>query len=63
MSIFFSEFNRYRGKSEHGQVFTPDHIASLMSKLLKINLHDKILDPACGSGALLVKAANLNNAN
>lgn len=61
MNIFFSEFNRYRGKSEHGQVFTPDHIADLMSKLIDINENDKILDPTCGSGSLLVKCANRNN--
>lgn len=60
MNIFFTEFNRYRGKSEHGQVFTPDHIATLMSKLIDINENDKILDPTCGSGSLLVKSANLN---
>lgn len=27
MAIFFNEFNRYRGKAQAGQVFTPDHIA------------------------------------
>jgi len=26
MGIFFNEFNRYKKKSESGQVFTPDHI-------------------------------------
>ena len=61
MNIFFTEFNRYRGKSEHGQVFTPDHIADLMSKLLKIKKEDKILDPTCGSGSLIVKCANRND--
>lgn len=30
MAIFFNEFNRYRGKAQAGQVFTPDHIASFM---------------------------------
>lgn len=30
MWIFFNEFNRYKKKSESGQVFTPDHITSLM---------------------------------
>mgnify|MGYP002767437490 CR=1 FL=1 len=31
MGIFFNEFNRYKKKSESGQVFTPDHITSFMS--------------------------------
>ncbi len=59
MNIFFTEFNRYRGKSEHGQVFTPDHIADLMANLLDIKENDVVLDPTCGSGSLLVKAHNL----
>lgn len=29
MGIFFNEFNRYKKKSESGQIFTPDHITSL----------------------------------
>lgn len=56
MAIFFNEFNRYKGKSESGQVFTPDHITSFMYKLIKVNKDDIILDAACGSGAFLVKA-------
>lgn len=56
MAIFFNEFNRYKGKSERGQVFTPDHITSFMYRLLEVNQSDVILDAACGSGAFLVKS-------
>lgn len=56
MAIFFNEFTRYKGKSESGQVFTPDHITSLMYRLIDVNKDDVILDAACGSGAFLVKA-------
>ena len=56
MAIFFNEFNRYKGKSESGQVFTPDHITSLMYRIINVNKDDVILDGACGSGAFLVKA-------
>jgi type I restriction-modification system DNA methylase subunit len=56
MAIFFNEFNRYKGKSERGQVFTPDHITSFMYRLIDVNQTDVILDAACGSGAFLVKA-------
>ena len=56
MGIFFNEFNRYKKKSESGQVFTPDHITSLMYRLIGVNKDDVILDAACGSGAFLVKA-------
>lgn len=56
MGIFFNEFNRYKKKSESGQVFTPDHITSFMYRLIEVNYDDKVLDAACGSGAFLVKA-------
>lgn len=62
MGIFFNEFNRYKGKSENGQVFTPDHITSLMYRLLEVNMDDIVLDAACGSGAFLTRAmANMIN--
>ena len=56
MGIFFNEFNRYKKKSESGQVFTPDHITSFMYRLIEVNKNDVILDAACGSGAFLVKS-------
>ena len=56
MAIFFNEFNRYKGKSESGQVFTPDHITSLMYRLIEVGPDDCVLDAACGSGAFLVKS-------
>lgn len=56
MAIFFNEFNRYKKKSDGGQVFTPDNITSFMYRLIDINQNDVILDAACGSGAFLVKS-------
>lgn len=56
MGIFFNEFNRYKKKSESGQVFTPDHVTSLMYRLIGVHKDDVVLDAACGSGAFLVKA-------
>ncbi len=56
MGIFFNEFNRYKGKSENGQVFTPGHVTSLMYRLAEVNMNDRVLDAACGSGAFLTKA-------
>ena len=56
MGIFFNEFNRYKKKSESGQVFTPDHITSFMYRLIECSKNDIILDATCGSGAFLVKA-------
>ena len=56
MGIFFNEFNRYKKKTENGQVFTPEHITSLMYRLIDCDMHDCILDAACGSGGFLTKA-------
>lgn len=56
MGIFFNEFNRYRGKSESGQVFTPEHITDFMYRILDVNKDDRVLDATCGSGGFLVKA-------
>lgn len=56
MGIFFNEFNRYKKKSESGQIFTPDHITTFMYRLLNVNMTDKVLDATCGSGAFLVKS-------
>lgn len=56
MGIFFNEFNRYKKKSEAGQVFTPEHITDFMYKLLEVNKDDRVLDGCCGSGGFLVKS-------
>lgn len=56
MGIFFNEFNRYKAKSEAGQVFTPEHITDFMYRILEVNKDDRILDATCGSGGFLVKA-------
>lgn len=56
MGIFFNEFNRYKKKSEAGQVFTPEHITDFMYRILEVNKDDRVLDATCGSGGFLVKA-------
>ena len=56
MGIFFNEFNRYKKKSESGQIFTPEHITSFMYKLIGVTAKDRVLDATCGSGWFLVKA-------
>lgn len=56
MAIFFNEFNRYKKKSESGQVFTPDHVTGFMYRLLGVNKNDKVLDACAGSGSFLVKS-------
>lgn len=56
MGIFFNEFNRYKSKSESGQIFTPEHITDFMYKILEVNPNDYVLDAAAGSGGFLAKS-------
>lgn len=56
LNLFFTTFNKYVGKSDKNQAFTPDHICSFMSKVVGVNKHSRVLDPCCGSGAFLVRA-------
>lgn len=56
MGIFFNEFNRYKKKSEAGQIFTPEHITDFMYRILEVNSDDRVLDACCGSGGFLVKS-------
>lgn len=56
LNLFFTTFNKYVGKADKNQAFTPDHIAHFMSKVVEVNRKSVILDPCCGSGAFLVRA-------
>lgn len=56
LNLFFVTFNKYVGKSDKNQAFTPDHITDFMSKILGVNKHSVVLDPCCGSGSFLVRA-------
>jgi type I restriction enzyme M protein len=41
-----------------GEFYTPAEVAILLSKLLKPKKGDRICDPACGSGSLLIRVAD-----
>ena len=56
LNLFFTTFNKYVGKSDKNQAFTPDHICGFMSKAVGVNKHSRVLDPCCGSGAFLVRS-------
>ena len=56
LNLFFTTFNKYVGKSDKNQAFTPDHIFDFMSKAVGVNKKSRVLDPCCGSGAFLVRA-------
>lgn len=56
LNLFFTTFNKYVGKTDKNQAFTPDHIVHFMCKVVGINRNSRVLDPCCGSGAFLVRA-------
>jgi len=56
LNLFFTTFNKYVGKADKNQAFTPDHIVHFMCKAVGISRHSVVLDPCCGSGAFLVRA-------
>ncbi len=65
LNLFFTTFNKYVGKADKNQAFTPDHIVSFMCDVIGINHTSRVLDPCCGSGAFLVRAMTnaLNDCN
>lgn len=56
LNLFFVTFNKYVGKSDKNQAFTPDHVTDFMAKITGVNKHSIVLDPCCGSGSFLVRA-------
>lgn len=56
LNLFFVTFNKYAGKTDKNQAFTPDHITDFMSRLTGVNKDSVVLDATCGSGSFLVQA-------
>src|SRR6185312_43885 len=55
----FFEFLVSRGeKGAKGQYFTPRHVVELCVRMLRPAAHERVLDPACGSGGFLIHALN-----
>jgi type I restriction-modification system DNA methylase subunit len=45
---------------EHGQFFTPAHISGMMAQMANIRDGERVLDPTCGSGIMLIEASKVN---
>lgn len=52
-----SRFASDAGK-KGGEFYTPGEVSQLLAKLLQPKESDRICDPTCGSGSLLIKVAN-----
>ena len=56
LNLFFTTFNKYVGKKDKNQAFTPTHITDFMCEIVELNKKSRVLDPTCGSGSFLVQA-------
>ena len=56
LNLFFIAFNKYTGKADKNQAFTPDHITDFMARITEVDRNSIVLDPTCGSGSFLVQA-------
>lgn len=56
LNLFFIAFNKYTGKADKNQAFTPDHITEFMCRLTEVDHTKRILDGTCGSASFLVQA-------
>ena len=53
LSTAFQVFRSANVKQGEGQYFTPQRIIESAVKLMAIDYHDKVIDPACGTGGFL----------
>lgn len=56
LNLFFIAFNKYTGKADKNQAFTPDHITEFMCRVTEVNRYKRVFDGTCGSGSFLVQA-------
>ena len=61
--LFEDLFSHISITGTNGQFKTPDHLTELMVEMVSPNLNDSILDPFCGTGTLLIKAAKYIHKN
>ena len=56
LNLFFIAFNKYTGKADKNQAFTPDHITDFMCQIAEVDHTKRVLDGTCGSASFLVQA-------
>ena len=56
--LAFQKFVYAHQRGDRGEFFTPDPIIELAVKMIRPNLNQIVLDPACGTGGFLVAAMN-----
>lgn len=63
LNLFFIAFNKYTGKADKNQAFTPDHITNFMCRVTGVDHTKRLFDGTCGSGSFLVQGMVLELAD
>ena len=63
LNLFFIAFNKYTGKADKNQAFTPDHITNFMCRATGVDRNRRLFDGTCGSGSFLVQGMVLELAD
>lgn len=63
LNLFFIAFNKYTGKADKNQAFTPDHITNFMCRVTAVDHTKRLFDGTCGSGSFLVQGMVLELAD
>lgn len=63
LNLFFIAFNKYTGKADKNQAFTPDHITNFMCRVTGVDRSKRLFDGTCGSGSFLVQGMVLELAD
>ena len=63
LNLFFIAFNKYTGKADKNQAFTPDHITNFMCRVTDVDHTKRLFDGTCGSGSFLVQGMVLELAD
>lgn len=63
LNLFFIAFNKYTGKADKNQAFTPDHITNFMCRVTEVDHTKRLFDGTCGSGSFLVQGMVLELAD
>ena len=60
LNQFFISFNKYVGKEDKNQAFTPDHITDFMIDVVEVNRYSRVLAPCAEDRVIIVTKEDSN---
>ena len=61
LNLFFIAFNKYTGKADKNQAFTPDHITEFMCRVTEVDRHKRVFDGTCGFRVIIMTSEISNS--